>query len=159
MRVSTTLATLMTAVAMMLVVTASPAQAKCHRFAFAVNDFGKEGPSRDAKELLEKHIAGWAADRGIKKYTVGTKHVACELFLNFIVFDEHTCTATADVCWSGQGPGSAEGREAAVPSTPLKPLHSAAPQVFKAAEATAAPMTTAIVPPKSAAAAKAVKPQ
>ena len=25
--------------------------------------------------------------------------MSCELFLNFIVFDEHTCKASASVCW------------------------------------------------------------
>src|SRR5690606_16565487 len=41
----------------------------------------------------------WAAEQGIEKYSVGKKDVSCELFLNLIVFDEHTCTATATVCW------------------------------------------------------------
>ena len=40
-----------------------------------------------------------AADKGIKKYTVGKKSVDCKLFLDFIVFDEHTCKAEAPVCW------------------------------------------------------------
>jgi hypothetical protein len=103
MRFSAAPAILTTAVPILLMAAATAAEAKCHRFAFAVNDFGQEGPSDDAKELLDQYIAEWAADRGIKKYTVGKKHVACELFLNLIVFDEHTCTAAADVCWSGQG--------------------------------------------------------
>ena len=81
-----------------------PAEAACTRLAFSVNDYGKEGPTRDAKELLDKHIAQWTAERGIKKYTVGEKTVKCELFLDFIVFDEHTCSAEATVCWSGSMP-------------------------------------------------------
>jgi hypothetical protein len=75
------------------------AKQACTRLAFSVNDYGKDGPTKDAKELLDKYIAKWAAERGIKKYNVGKKDVSCELFLNFIVFDEHTCKAAASVCW------------------------------------------------------------
>jgi hypothetical protein len=95
-RFGATLAMLTTAVPILLLAAATPAEAHCRRFAFAVNDFGQKGPSKDAQELLGKYIAEWAADRGIKKYTVGS--------LNFILFDEHTCTAAADMCWSGQAP-------------------------------------------------------
>ena len=68
-----------------------------------MNDYGKDGPTKDAKELLDKHIADWAKQRGIGKYTVGKKDVSCELFLDFIVFDEHTCKAEATVCWPDGG--------------------------------------------------------
>ena len=40
------------------------------------------------------------SQRGITKYTAGKKDVTCELFLDFGVFDEHTCTAHASVCWA-----------------------------------------------------------
>ena len=43
----------------------------------------------------------------------------CELFLNFIVFDEHTCEASALVCWGG-GPG-APATPAANTPTPATP--------------------------------------
>jgi hypothetical protein len=33
---------------------------------------------------------------------MGEKTVDCQLFLDFGVFDEHTCTASADVCWQGE---------------------------------------------------------
>jgi len=92
------------AAAVLLLVQAAPVEAACQRLGFSVNDYGKEGPTRDAKELLDKHIAQWTAERGIKKYTVGEKTVKCELFLDFIVFDEHTCSAEATVCWSGSMP-------------------------------------------------------
>lgn len=77
----------------------SPAEAKCTRLAFSVNDYGKDGPTKDAKDLLDKYIADWTAEKGISKYTTGKKDVTCELFLDFIVFDEYTCRAEANVCW------------------------------------------------------------
>jgi len=79
----------------------SPASAACKRMGFLVNDYGKDGPTSDAQILLDKHIAGWADEQGIEEYSVGKKSVKCELFLDFIVFDEHTCTASATVCWGG----------------------------------------------------------
>jgi hypothetical protein len=86
-------------------VAATQAQARCTKLAFSVNDYGKDGPTKDAKDLLDKYIADWAKSKGIKSYTVGKKDVSCELFLNLIVVDEHTCKATALVCWpDGQGP-------------------------------------------------------
>ena len=87
----------------------SPAAAACQKLAFSVNDYGKDGPTKDAKDLLDKYIVTWMKEKGIGKYTVGKKDVKCELFLNFIVFDEHTCQASALVCW-GDGAG--------VPATP-----------------------------------------
>lgn len=72
---------------------------ECTRLAFSVNDYGIEGPKRDAQRLLDEYIEKWTAERGIKKYTVGKKDVSCKLFLDFIVFDEHTCRAEAPVCW------------------------------------------------------------
>ena len=80
------------------------AKAECTRLAFSVNDYGKQGPTDDAKKLLDKHIAEQMTQRGITKYTVGKKDVSCELFLDFIVFDEHTCKAEATVCWPGGAP-------------------------------------------------------
>ncbi len=79
---------------------AHPVQAReCTRLAFSVNDYGIEGPKRDAQKLLDEYIKKWTAERGIKNYTVGKKDVSCKLFLDFIVFDEHTCRAEAPVCW------------------------------------------------------------
>jgi hypothetical protein len=87
-------------------VTAS-ADARCTRLAFSVNDYGKEGPAKDAQALLDKYIADWTKSKGITSYTVGKRDVSCELFLNFIVFDEHTCKASALVCWpDGKGPAA-----------------------------------------------------
>jgi hypothetical protein len=77
----------------------SPAEAKCTRLAFSVNDYGKDGPTNDAKDLLDKYISKWTAEKGISNYTTGKKDVSCELFLDFIVFDEYTCRAEANVCW------------------------------------------------------------
>jgi pyruvate/2-oxoglutarate dehydrogenase complex dihydrolipoamide acyltransferase (E2) component len=107
------------------VLASAPAAAECTRLGFSVNDYGKDGPTKDAKELLDKFIAKTMADRGIANYTVGKKDVSCELFLNLIVFDEHTCKAEATVCWGGSKPprgGVAE--PAAAPET--KPAKAAA---------------------------------
>jgi hypothetical protein len=84
----------------------SAANAECTRLGFTVNDYGKDGPTADAKRLLDKHIAEQMSKRGIGKYTVGKKDVSCELFLDFIVFDEHTCKAEATVCWPGGAPST-----------------------------------------------------
>jgi len=72
---------------------------ECTRLAFSVNDYGIEVPRRDSKRLLDKYIAEWTAERGIKNYNVGKKEVSCELFLDFGFFNEHTCRAEAAVCW------------------------------------------------------------
>ena len=84
-----------------VMVVATTADARCTRLGFSVNDYGRDGPTKDAKDLLDKHIAKWAADNAIKKYTTGKKDVKCELFLDFVVFDEYTCRAEASVCWDG----------------------------------------------------------
>lgn len=117
---------------------ALPAAAKCTRLGYSVNDYGKEGPTKDAQELLDKHIAAWTAEQGIKTYKVGTKSVDCELFLNFIVFDEHTCKAEADVCWDEK------------PATPAKPVQAKAKPAKQQAKAAPAPRTieTGTVPGK-----------
>jgi hypothetical protein len=108
----------------------APATAACKKFAFEVNDYGKDGPTQDAKALLDKHIATWAKEQGIAHYTVGKKDVTCELFLNLIVVDEHTCRAVATVCWQGADPTApapakppakpaAKAKAATVPSRPM----------------------------------------
>jgi hypothetical protein len=122
---------------------AGPAVAGCKRMGFLVNDYGKEGPTNDAKSLLDKHIAQWAAEQGIEKYTVGKKDVKCDLFLNLIVVDEHTCTASATVCWGNDKAPSGEtaaGGNAISEPKPKKPKKEAAakaeskPQEAKATE-------------------------
>lgn len=132
-----------------LAVAASAADAKCTRLAFSVNDYGKDGPTKDAMNLLDKYIAKWAAENGVKKYTTGKKTVSCELFLDFGVFDEHTCKAEASVCWGEGGPavttaapaGAAPAASSATSNAPAKkavPV-KAAP---KAAEPASAPAAT-----------------
>lgn len=83
--------------------TAGTADAACKKMGFLVNDYGKDGPTKDAQDLLDKHVAEWAAQNGIKNYTIGKKDVTCELYLDLILFDEHTCTASANVCWDEPG--------------------------------------------------------
>jgi hypothetical protein len=102
----------------------SAAEAKCTRLSFLVNDYGKDGPTRDAKALLDKYIVNWTKEKGIKNYSVGKKDVKCELFLNFIVFDEHTCTASASVCW---GEGATAGDEKPKPAAAAKSKSSSKP--------------------------------
>jgi hypothetical protein len=92
---------------------AGPALADCQKLGFSVNDYGKDGPTRDAKNLLDKYIADWTKANGIKGHTVGKKDVSCELFLDFIVFDEHTCKASALVCWPGRDPTAPAAKPAA----------------------------------------------
>lgn len=77
------------------------AKGNCVTLGFEVNDYGKDGPTKDAKALLDGYVAKWATANGIKTYKMGAKSVDCKLFLDFIVFDEHTCTASANVCWQG----------------------------------------------------------
>lgn len=109
MHVSARLAALGIASAVLFGVTVSPAAAKCTRLGFSVNDYGKEGPTNDAKKLLDQYIADWAKKQGIAKYTTGKKTVNCELFLDVGFFDEHTCRAEATVCWGDDAkPGRAE---------------------------------------------------
>lgn len=104
---------------------ALPAAAACTRLAFSVNDYGKDGPTKDAKQLLDKYVSKWATDHGIKKFVTGKKDVSCELFLNFVLFDEHTCKASASVCWDGPAvpgmPGLKPAETAATTTAPSKP--------------------------------------
>jgi len=91
---------LLAAIALMVLMQAPAANAReCTRLAFSVNDYGIEVPKRDSQRLLDDYIKRWTAERGIERYTVGKKEVSCELFLDFIFFDEHTCRAEAPVCW------------------------------------------------------------
>ena len=103
MRCPTLFATLAAAALSLPALGMTPALARCTTLAFSVNDYGKDGPTKDAKDLLDKYIAKWTKDNNVTNYTVGKKDVSCELFLNFIVFDEHTCKASAQVCWPGEG--------------------------------------------------------
>jgi hypothetical protein len=114
-----------------------PASAKCQRMGFTVNDYGKDGPTRDAKDLLDKYIAEWTKEKGITKYTVGKKDVTCELYLNLIVVDEHTCTARATVCWGDDAaPGAAAPRTAPKAAPAVKPPPPAPAKKPKGASAT-----------------------
>ena len=131
---------------------ALPASASCTRLGFSVNDYGKDGPTADAKTLLDKYVAKWAGDHKIAKYTTGTKEVKCELFLNFIVFDEHTCRAEATVCWDGPPvtkPVTAEGA-AEMPANSEAPVKRAAvtagPKTKQATAAKPAAIETGTLP-------------
>lgn len=75
------------------------AAAKCKKFGYSVNDYGKEWPTRDAKNLLDKYIATWMKKNGIESYTTKPKTVECKLFLDVFIFDEYTCRADTTACW------------------------------------------------------------
>jgi hypothetical protein len=113
MRSGTLVLAVSAAIAALAWLGAGPADAACKRLAFSVNDYGKDGPIKDAKGLLDKYIADWTKTNGIKSYTVGKKDVSCELFLDLIVFDEHTCKASAMVCWPGADPSAPASKPAA----------------------------------------------
>lgn len=100
---------------------AAPAEAGCTRLAFSVNDYGKIGPTNDAKRLLDGHIAQEMKKRGISNYKTGKKTVTCELFLDVILFDEYTCRAEASVCWGGSG-GSSSATKASAESDDDEPI-------------------------------------
>lgn len=96
------LSVFLSALVLAAVCAAPVASAKtCTRLGFTVNDYGKEGPTRDAKALLDKYIASWAKEKGIKRYRTGKKDVTCKLFLDVGFFDEWTCKASATFCWNG----------------------------------------------------------
>ena len=115
--------------AAVLAITATAADARCTRLGFSVNDYGKDGPTNDAKALLDKYIAKWAAEHGVKNYTTGKKEVSCELFLDVGLFDEHTCKASANVCWNGRIPAADAAADAAAAErakTAVKPASTKA---------------------------------
>ena len=143
------------AAALLLSISAQPASAACTKLGFTVNDFGKDGPTKDAKGLLDKYIAKWAADHKIAKYRTGTKDVKCELFLNLIVVDEHTCRAEATVCWDGAPvtPAviKAEGGPDANKPDANKPAAAPKAPLIKRATAPATPSGPAAAPAPAAA--------
>jgi hypothetical protein len=92
-----------------------PGAARCTTLAFSVNDYGKDGPTKTPRTCSTKYIAKWTKDNNVTNYTVGKKDVSCELFLNFIVFDEHTSRRVRMVCWPGEGGPAPAASPAASP--------------------------------------------
>jgi len=82
-----------------ILLNSAPAEARCKKFGFTVNDFGKEGPTADAKRLLDDFIAEWMTKNGISDYRKSPKKVSCELFLDVGLFYEYTCRADTTACW------------------------------------------------------------
>jgi hypothetical protein len=126
---------------------AGTAEAACKKMGFLVNDYGKDGPSKDAQDLLDKHVAEWAAQNGIKNYTIGKKDVKCELYIDVLLFDEHTCTASANVCWDE--PGKEKPAKSAKKKTDEPEAKSAENDEKKSSEKQ--PATTADKPAETAA--------
>lgn len=121
---------------------AAPAKPECQQLYFEVNDYGKEGPSRDAQAMLDKLIVKWTQDKGIKTYKTQKKDVSCELFLDAVVFNEYTCKATADICWTPSK--TAAKREAKkVAKTEAKPAPKTAVKNAAKAEPKSDPNSTA----------------
>ncbi len=80
-----------------------PALAVCKKLGFTVNHYGKDGPTEDAKRLLDGYLASWTKERGIKKFrTKGEKTVSCYKFLDLGFFDEWTCKAVQEICFRGK---------------------------------------------------------
>lgn len=127
---------LMLAIAL-LAVAAGPALADCQKLAFSVNDYGKDGPIRDAKAMLDTYIADWAAKNGVSKYRTSKKDVSCELYLDVILFDEHTCKASATVCWNKGDRGAPKAKKAgqSTAKSASKPKSSAKPKASPAQKA------------------------
>lgn len=135
--------------ALVSAITAMPASAACTRLSFTVNDYGKDGPTKDAKALLDTYIVKNMAERGVTKYNVGPKTVKCELFLDVILFDEHTCRAEASVCWDGaaspKSTTAAAGGNGAAPAA--QPASKPAVKPVEAAKAADTPKAVAPVKP------------
>ncbi len=134
MRPSINLAAALATAAAFVTVAALPASAECKRYGFSVNDYGKDGPTKDAKDLLDKLIASKMTEKGVKDFKTGTKAVNCELFLNFIVFDEHTCTAEATVCWGGSSLPNSEQAAATDGAATTKTSSEETPKASKEEE-------------------------
>jgi hypothetical protein len=110
---------------------------QCQPLASSVNDYGKEGPARDAQTRLDAYAKRWAADHGVKTYTLGKKAVTCKLFLDFGFFNEYTCEAQADICWGGGTSAAAAAmvRSAASEKAPGALRPASAPAHVRAAPA------------------------
>lgn len=93
--------TVTSAVALIAALTlgSASAEARCKKFGFTVNDYGKVGPTNDAKRLLDKTIAEWMTKNNIKNYRTTPKKVECKLFIDVGLFDEYTCRADTTACW------------------------------------------------------------
>ncbi|MEL7542168.1 MAG: hypothetical protein AAGJ70_00170 [Pseudomonadota bacterium] len=76
------------------------AHGQCKIVGYEVRDFGKVGPTADAKRLLDERIPKWAKKNGYRgAHKSGKKKVSCKLYLDVGFFDEWTCTATQRVCY------------------------------------------------------------
>ncbi len=81
------------------IVTTPAAARTCEWHAFEVNDYGKEGPIRMARENLYKWVDNLKKEKRIKNVSVSERKPKCRLFLDFGIFDEHTCRIEAKICW------------------------------------------------------------
>jgi hypothetical protein len=137
MRFSVNIVSALALAATFAAATTVSASAECKRYGFTVNDYGKDGPTKDAKDLLDKLIQSKMSERGVSDFRTGKKSVSCEMFLNFIVFDEHTCTAEATVCWGGSSLPGSEQSAADDATEPAKQTASDTPAEAKPAKKSA----------------------
>ncbi len=61
-----------------LCVATTASDARCARLGHLIHNYGKHGPTKDARDMFEKYAANWAAENGITKYSIGTKDVKYE---------------------------------------------------------------------------------
>jgi hypothetical protein len=99
--------------------------AVCDHLTYLVNDYGKDGPAKDANAGLDKTVAKFVADNKMTAYKQEKRGMSCELFLDFGFFDEYTCTASVDICPAKPAPKTTAAAKVAEPvklvATP-KPL-------------------------------------
>lgn len=104
MRLRNLISAIALAIGIAAIAVSSPASAACKKLGFTVNDYGKVGPTADAKRLLPGYVAKWAKARGVAKYKMGKVSVSCYKFLDFGFVDEWTCKAVSNVCFKGRVP-------------------------------------------------------
>ena len=74
-------------------------QKNCETHIFEVNDYGKVGPIKFARENLQKYVDQVKKQRNLRQVKVVEGEPKCWKFLDFGFFDEWTCSVKAAICW------------------------------------------------------------